>query len=311
MITSDDLRFFAVVARCGSVAAVARQLGVTPSAAGQRLAALERRVGVRLADRDRRGLRLTDEGRLLADRATALVADLDDLAETLAARREDVGGHLHVVAPLGFGRQYVAPLAAQFRARYPGVSLDLTLTAEREPSDAYDLWVHIGELRDTSLVGRRLARNDRWLVASPAYLAAAGTPAAPSEVARFTCLVLRENEEDTSLWRFARDGREEAVRVRPALASNDGEALRTWALDGLGLLVRSEWDVADDVRDGRLVRLLPDYALPSADVTALLGSRRGRSARTQAFLDLLLDALAPAPWRRADDPRSRSTSSDA
>lgn len=297
MITSEDLRFFAVAARSDSVAAAARRLGVTPSAAGQRLAALERRVGVRLADRDRRGLRLTDEGRLLADRATALVADLDDLADALAARREDVGGHLHVVAPLGFGRRHVAPLAARFRERYPAVTLDLTLTAEREPETAYDLWVHIGALRDTSLVGRRLAPNDRWLVAAPAYLDAAGTPASPADLAAHACLVLRENEEDTSLWQFTRAGRKEAVRVTPALASNDGEALRTWALDGLGLMVRSEWHVAGDVRAGRLVRVLPEYALPTADVTALLGSRRGRSARTQAFLDLLLDALGPAPWR--------------
>lgn len=297
MITSEDLRFFAVVARSGSVAAAARQLGVTPSAAGQRLAALEQRVGVRLADRDRRGLRLTDEGRLLADRATALVADLDDLVDDLAARREDVAGHLHVVAPLGFGRRHVAPLAARFRAQYSAVTLDLTLTAGRVPSAAYDLWVHIGELRETSLVGRRLAPNDRWLVAAPAYLADAGTPAAPADLIDHASLLLRENEEDTSLWRFTRDGREDAVRVTPALASNDGEVLRTWALDGLGVMVRSEWHVADDVRAGRLVRVLPEYALPPADVTALLGSRRGRSARTQAFLDLLLDALDPAPWR--------------
>ena len=297
MITSDDLRFFVVVARSGSVAAVGRQLGVTPSAAGQRLAALERRVGVRLADRDRRGLRMTDEGRLLADRAATLLTDLDNLADALAARREDVGGHLRVVAPLGFGRRHVAPIAARFRARYPAVTLDLTLTAERAPSAAYDLWVHIGEIPDTSLVGRRLAPNDRWLVAAPAYLSAVGTPAAPADLARHACLVLRENEEDTSLWTFTRDGQEEAVRVPPALASNDGDVLRRWTLDGLGLLVRSEWHVADDVRAGRLVRVLPDYALPSADVTALLGSRRGRSARTQAFLDLLLDVLDPAPWR--------------
>ena len=182
VITSDDLRFFAVVARSDSVAAAARQLGVTPSAAGQRLAALERRVGVRLADRDRRGLRLTDEGRLLADRATVLVAEFDDLDDALAARREDVGGHLHVVASLGFGRRHVAPLAARFRERYPAVTLDLTLTADRVPSAAYDLWVHIGELRDTALVGRRLAPNDRWLVAAPAYLADAGTPAAPADL---------------------------------------------------------------------------------------------------------------------------------
>lgn len=298
MITSDDLRFFSVVAGSDSVAAAARQLGVTPSAAGQRLAALERRVGVRLADRDRRGLRLTDEGRLLADRAAALVADLDDLDDALAARREDVGGHLHVVAPLGFGRRHVAPLAARFRERYPAVTLDLTLTAAREPEAAYDLWVHIGELRDTALVGRRLAPNDRWLVAAPSYLAAAGTPARPADLATHACLVLRENDEDTSLWRFSRDGREEAVRVTPALAANDGEALRTWALDGLGLMVRSEWHVAGDVHAGRLVRVLPDHALPPADVTALLGSRRGRTARTQAFLDLLLDALRLPPWRR-------------
>ena len=286
MITSEDLRFFAVVARSGSVAAAARRLGVTPSAAGQRLAALEQRVGVRLADRDRRGLRLTDEGRLLADRAAPLVTEIDDLSDALAARREEVGGHLHVVASLGFGRRHVALLAARFREYYPAVTLDLTLTAARVPAGAYDLWVHIGELRETSLVGRRLAPNDRWLVAAPAYLADAGTPATPADLVDHAPLVLRENEEDTSLWRFTRDGREDAVRVTPALASNDGEVLRTWALDGLGVMVRSEWHVADDVRAGRLVRVLPEYTLPpptsrrysGPDVAGQRGRRRSSTS---------------------------------
>jgi DNA-binding transcriptional LysR family regulator len=112
------------------------------------------------------------------------------------------------------------------------------------------------------------------------------------------CIALRENDEDATLWRFSQDNQPLSVRVRPKLASNDGDVIRQWALDGLGIIVRSEWSVADDVRAGRLVRILENFPTPSADVVALLGPSHARVARTQSFLDHLRANLAPPPWRR-------------
>lgn len=300
VLGSTDLRFFVVIAKASSLAAASRSLDVSRSAVTQRLAQLEDRLRCRLIDRTTRHLKLTEEGQLLLSRARTLLGGLDELTDALGVRQEVVSGHLRIAAPLGFGRRYVAPLAAVFRDRHPAVSVTLSLT-ERPAAleDNLDLIIHIGELRNSSRILVRLAPNQRIVCASPKYLASAGEPASPVELTSHACLALRENDEDVTLWRFHGKGRKgAAVRITPAMASNDGEAVRLWALEGLGIMVRSEWDVADDLRAGRLVRILTRYQLPSADVVALLAGKRGeRTARANAFLKLLQERMQPVPWR--------------
>jgi DNA-binding transcriptional LysR family regulator len=110
--------------------------------------------------------------------------------------------------------------------------------------------------------------------------------------------VVRENDEDVTLWRFQRPGREPAtVRIHPALSSNDGAVVRDWALADLGVTIRSEWDVAGDLAAGRLIQVLPEWEAPAANVVAMLGTRHGRSTRTTAFVALLRQSLTPPPWR--------------
>ncbi|MGE7414767.1 LysR family transcriptional regulator [Methylobacterium tarhaniae] len=302
MLGPDDLRFFLAIAEAPSLAAASRALDVSPSAVTQRLRALEERLGVHLVDRAGRHLALTDEGELIAERGRPILDSLAELDEALAARRGQVVGHLRIVAPLGFGRAYVAPVAASFQAAHPEVAIDLMLSDRLGgvPEGTFDLAIHVGAIARAApgLIARRLAPNDRVICAAPAYLAAKGEPATPEDLATQACIALRENDEDVTLWRFRRDGAEVRIRIEPRLASNDGEVVRGWALAGRGIILRSEWDVAADLRAGRLVRLLPDYALPEAPVMALLGApRRARAARTGRFLDALAAALDPPPWR--------------
>lgn len=299
-MSSEDLRFFTVVAGAPSLAAASRALDVSRSAVTQRLAQLERRLRCRLLDRTTRHIRLTEEGRLLLSRADDLLHELDELADTLGGRNDVISGQLRIAAPLGFGRKYVAGIVAEFRRLHPNVTVALSLTDRPAVSaeDNNDLVIHIGELRNSSLVMVRLAPNGRIACASPAYLAEHGEPAEPSDLSQHACLALRQNEEDVTLWRFTdRHRKVTPVRVTPVMSSNDGEAVRNWALHGLGVMVRSEWDVAEDLQEGRLRRVLSRYRLPSADVVALLGKRGGRTARTEAFLTLLKQRLNPIPWR--------------
>ena len=304
MIGSDDLRFFATIALSSSLASAARTLGVTAPAVTQRLQHLEHRVRLRLVDRSHRRLVLTEEGRLMAEQAQRILGDLESLSDLLRLRRGEVSGNLKLVAPLGFGRRYVAPVAARFRLLHPGVTLSLILTDRpwQQQEEAWDLMVHVGELRDSSLLMRHLAPNERVVCAAPAYLARAGTPLAPDDLRAHDCIALRENEEDVTLWRFgSADGEPRAnIRIEPVLSSNDGDAVRQWALEGAGIVLRSEWDVADELRAGRLVRLLPDWRPRPADVVALLPQRQERMARTRHFLAMLAASLAPAPWRFHD-----------
>jgi DNA-binding transcriptional LysR family regulator len=299
MLTSEDLDFFAAVAAAPSLAAAARHIGVSPPAVTQRLQELERRVGVRLVHRTGRVLALTEEGLLLVDGAGSIVSALGELTDLIQARRGVVTGRLRLVAPMGFGRTHIGPLVAAFTEAHPAVQVELRLSDRLGaiPEGNWDVAVHIGELRDSTLVAHPIAPNERVCCAAPALVATRGMPAAPPDLAKWPCIAIRENDEDTTLWRFQSAGGMETVRIEPVLATNDGEVAREWAVAGRGVVVRSEWSVAEDLAAGRLVRLLPDSPPPAADVMALVASRTGHSARTTAFMASLQQAFVTVPWR--------------
>lgn len=301
MFNSDDLRFFNVLASCASLAEAARKLDVTPPAVTQRLQALEARIGMRLIDRSGRRLVLTDEGDLVASHGMRVAEAMEVLAEALANRKKAVSGHLRIAAPHGFGRLHVAPVADAFAKAHPGVTVTLELSDHpgAQLLESSDVIVHIGPPAGQDQIVTTLAPNRRILCASPAYLGQVSPVQAPSDLVRHRCLVVRENDEDVTLWRFQHASREpQTVRIRPTMCSNDGAVVRDWALAGQGVAVRSEWNVAADLSAGRLKRVLPGWELPPADVVAMLGARFGRSARTTAFLAMLRQSLSPAPWRR-------------
>ena len=300
MISSDDLAFFAAVSASRSLAEAARSLNITPSAVTQRLKALEARAGVRLVDRSSRRLALTDEGVMVASHGVVVADAIAALAEELQNRSNVVSGHLRVAAPHGFGRKHVAPVVAAFTRAHPHVTVSLALSdhpGARE-ADSFDLVVQIGSSGPSNAIVTTLAANGRILCASPDYLDRAEPIRSPGDLVRHRCVAVLENAEDVTLWHFQRGSDQKAtVRIKPAMSTNDGAVGRDWVLGGLGVFIRSEWDVADDLAIGRLRRVLPDWQAPSADVVAILGARYGRSGRTSALLALLRQALAPPPWR--------------
>jgi DNA-binding transcriptional LysR family regulator len=313
MLSSDDLQFIGTLAASSSLAAAARTLNVTPPAVTQRLQLMEERLGLRLVDRSCRRMALTDEGHHLVEGGRRILDEIGLLEGTLSARREVVSGDLRVVAPLGFGRRYVAPAASRFRAVYPKVTLNLMLydRPARLARDTWDLMLYVGQLRDSSLITQYLAPNERFICATPEYFAGAGIPNQPRDLLKHNCIALRENDEDVTMWRFssAQSGKPIGIRIEPTLSSNDGEVTREWALAGAGVIMQSEWDVADDIRAGRLLRVLNDWQLPPANIVALLGPRHGRSARTARFLEYLHGTLTPAPWRQEALADTLSTAS--
>lgn len=299
---TTDLRFFVTLAESGTLAEAARRIDVTASAVSQRLRQLEQRLGVHLIHRSTRRFSLTDEGELFYTKARSLLAELDALIDSLRARSGQVAGTLHVRGPLGFGRQHLAAALADFHTQHPKLVASLTLSDVLPAADAdrFDMIVHIGDLPDSSMIAYPIAPNARLVCASPAYLAGqSGAPRRPEELASHHCIVLRENEEDVSLWRFRKGRTEVAVRITPDMSSNDGEVARAWALQGKGVIMRSEWDVAGSLASGRLVRLLADWRLPDADIVALLPQRHGVSARVKLFLAFLQARFQPVPpWRK-------------
>ncbi|WP_092945833.1 LysR family transcriptional regulator [Roseateles sp. YR242] len=291
----SDLSFFVMLVRRGSLAGAAQELGLTPSAASKRLAALEQRLGVRLLHRTTRRISLTPEGETYLVEGTRVLEDLAALEESVAGRGAKPQGLLRVSATLGFGRAHVAPLLGSFSAQFPEVEVQLHLSDRpAHPVDeAFDVQVRIGALPDARLTARKLALNRRLLCASPAYLARSGTPRTPRELASHACLFLREGDEAFGTWHLSSPaGQQETVKVRGPLSTNDGACALAWALDGRGIVLRSQWDAAEPLRQGLLVPVLPGWSLPEADIWLVFPTRHHLSAKTRALVDFLVEAMS-------------------
>lgn len=300
---SSELQFFVLIARLGSLSAAARQLDLTPPAATKRLAQMEQRLGVRLVNRTTRSISLTNEGETYLTYAARILADLREMEDVVSSSSAQPRGLIRVNATLGFGRTTIAPLVSDFARRYPQVQVELEVTDR--PIDlvegGFDLAIRFGELPDKRLAARRIMTNRRFLCASPHYLKAHGTPATLADLVNHQCILHRQNDEAHGVWRFTHQGRVEVVKVEGGLSSNDGDIVLGWALDGLGILIRSEWDLAKYLESGRLRVVLPDFDLPSADLFVYYPQRRNQTARARAFIDFLVQAFVPAANQPAPD----------
>jgi DNA-binding transcriptional LysR family regulator len=280
------------LARSESLSAAARHLNVSPPALSMRLRKLETVLGLTLASRDARRLSLTADGERFARQSALLLEQLEALPESFKQQNDQLVGTLRLAAPFGYGRQRIAPLLARFARLHPQLCLQLDLREtpwpDRHDSDAV---IHIGNLNDSSWVARPLTPNDRWLCASPAYLQQHGAPASPEQLAGHRCICIRENDEDVTLWHLRQGQERKTLRIKPAMLSNDGSVARRWAEEGLGLVLRSQWDVSQSLAEGRLVRVLADWRFDSAPINVLVPSKKLRSARVQALLSFLETAL--------------------
>ncbi|WP_321787182.1 LysR family transcriptional regulator [Paraburkholderia sp. J94] len=293
-----DVRLFVEAARLGSLSAAGRKLGLTPAAASARLARLEAELHARLFDRTTRQLRLTDEGRAYLTCSEHALRSLDDAKAALQEGQNAVRGKVRISATSDFGRNLLMKWLDEFRARYPDVRFALTLTdsISNLVLEDIDLAIRFGTPQDSSLVARRLAPNPRVLCAAPKYLAQHGEPREPADLARFDCIVIGSPAGPVNEWRFTR-GNESQTYVVPlenALESSDGEAVRQWTLCGYGLSVKSIWDVADDLRAGRLQIVMPEWRYAEQPVHALYHRNRYLAPRVRALLEFLTERFAQA-----------------
>ncbi|MGA5504954.1 LysR family transcriptional regulator [Streptomyces umbrinus] len=289
----DDLQFFQVVAASETLTAASHQLGCSLPVISKRLRALEERLDVQLAQRGTRRLVLTSEGALYASRLDSILDQLRELEDLVTNRSGEVRGSLVVQATLGLGRAHVAPLVAEFAALHPKLQVQLHTSALplRPHRREFDVAVHVGSPPDSSMRMRRLAENRRVPCAAPSYLDRRGAPTRVEDLAQHDCIVLRENESDFALWRFGDVSDPRHVRVRGSLSSNDGDVVTNWALEGRGVIMRSEWHVRPHIERGELVRVLPHVPTPAADIYALLEDDGHVPRRVTELIDHLAARL--------------------
>jgi len=312
-----DLDLVLKVQAGGSLAAAADALGVVPSVVTKRLAALEARLGQRLFERTTRSLVLTREGEAVCAHARGLLDGFAALESELRERQLGLSGTVKLAATLGFGRQWVGPALAEFQAAHPQLRIDLRL-GEKLPelaAEGFDgaVWLWSVRARHTAdWRTRRLARNQRVVVAAPAYLKAHGTPQIPSDLADHACLRVQENDDAgrptqaATFWslRHERDGTTSRVRVDGPLSSNSGELVRDWCLAGHGLMLRSLWDVAPHMAAGRLVRVLPQHAMNDADIHWIAPHQPRTPRRVQLLADALAAQFRQEPWKAAANAKA-------
>jgi len=311
MIERSDLDLVLQVVAQGSLAGAARALDLAPPAVTKRLAALESRLALRLFHRTTRRLQLTPEGEAFVDKARALLDGFAALEHELGERLAEPRGLLRVCSSFGFGRAWVAPALARFQAAHPGVELQLQLSEQLPELEAgrFDAAVWLWRPSQPALLSRKLASNRRILVGAPSYLKRAGVPQQPQDLAQHQCLVVREHVDRPALWRLdalQRGQPSQTVRVHGALSCNSGEVVRDWALAGLGLMLRSLWDVHEHLASGRLVHLLPQFAMLDADIhfiTPPRGARLAAPKRLRLLQEHLSREFAQAPWLHATSAR--------
>lgn len=312
----SDLELVLAIRTQGSMAAAAASLGVAAPVVSKRLASLEAALGARLFQRTTRRVSLTVEGEAVCAHAATLLQGFAALETELGERQSQPSGAIRLACTFGFGRLWLAPALAAFQARHPRVSIQLQLTESLPDllAQGFDaavwLW-SVQQPRAAQWVTRRLARNQRVLVAAPTYLRTHGTPDTPEALAQHSCLVVRENGTEPGqrfdTWQLQKDRERKPlqVRVQGPLASNSGEVVRDWCLAGRGIMLRSLWDIAPQLSSGELVRVLPGHAMRDADVHWLAPYRPQTPRRMRLLLDFLVERFRAEPWRVSGPPESQ------
>lgn len=286
----SDIKLIDLIVRLGNMAGAAQELGVTPPVISRRLALLEKRLGVRLLNRTTRKISLTPEGERYLEEGSRILAELNALEGRISGGSKQPQGTLRIAATFGFGRTYMTPALSRFVAEYPQIDVQLHLSDKSVNlvDQGFDLLVRFGEMSDSGLTARLLARNRRLLCAAPAYLASIGKLGHPRDLTRHNCIFIREADEVFGTWHFSSGNETETVKVRSNLSTNDGSSALAWALDGHGLLIRSEWEIARHLKAGELVQVLPEWRTPSADIYLVFHADRQMPAKLRALVDWLL-----------------------
>ncbi|AMJ59115.1 LysR family transcriptional regulator [Bosea sp. PAMC 26642] len=289
-----DLDVFAHVVTAKSMSAAGRQLKLSPAVISKRIRRLEERLGVRLLQRTTRQLSLTEAGQGFYERVVSILSSIEDAEAWVASGSGQARGTLRVSAPTSFGRMHIAPHLKPFLDANPLVNVELILGDDFVDiiGEGFDLAVRIADLQDSSFVARRLAPNHRVLCAAPDYLAAAGMPANIDELARHTLITHNADQ-----WRLDGPSGPVMVRVGGPLRTNSSEVVREALLAGVGIALRSTWDVGPELKSGRLVRVLPRYSVGQrVAVHAVYPSRRHMEQKVRAFVDYLAELYGATPY---------------
>ncbi len=293
----NEIVVFAKVVGAGSFTSAARELGMPKLTVSRKVSDLEERLGARLLQRTTRKLSLTDVGNTYYQYARRVVDEVEEAELAVTRMQEAPRGLLRITTPLTF--RYMGPIVSSFLERYPDVRVEMVGTDRvvNLVDEGFDLAVRAGRLADSSLIARSLGAERNVLVASPAFLEAHGVPESPAALAEIDCIAFGGSSAPTT-WTLTAGGESVSVTVPARLVVNDFEIVRVAALAGRGMAMVPLSLSCEDLRAGRLVRVLTDWCSPDVPIHAVYPSTRHLSPKVSAFLDHLQAAMNPPPWER-------------
>jgi DNA-binding transcriptional LysR family regulator len=288
------LQTFVRVVEMGSFAAASEFLGLTPAMVGRQVRALEDHLGAQLLNRTTRRHSLTEAGRIYFERAKAVLEELEAADESVARMRAVPRGLLRVDAPVTFGSTCLAPAMADFLAVFPEIRVELTLNNRIVDlvEEGYDVVFRTGDLPDSGLMARALSPYQLVACAAPSYLEQRGEPTEPGDLEQHACLGFRPGAPN-EVWTFLdSEERQSAVRVSGPFSSNNGHTLRMAAIAGAGIILQAEALLLEDIKAGRLVRVLPRMRPKSLPMHVLFPPSRLVVPKLRSFLDFVADRFS-------------------
>jgi DNA-binding transcriptional LysR family regulator len=293
----NDIVVFTKVVETRSFTGAAELLGLPKSTVSRKLAQLEERLGVRLVQRTTRKLALTDIGQAYYERCSRIVSDVAAAEQLVTDMQSSPRGRVRVTAPIDISTRYLGSICAGFMAAHADITVELEASDRLVDliEEGFDVAVRFGALPESTLIARRLCRIESMLVATPAYLARRGTPAAIEDLEEHDRVLFTPSPRVQS-WTLVH-GEATYEFGRPArFASNNVGAVRGAVLADAGISVLADFMVADDIAAGRLVRLLPPWRSRAVDTHAIYPARQNLPPRLSLFLEYLAKALEPVPW---------------
>ncbi|MEM9234191.1 MAG: LysR family transcriptional regulator [Pseudomonadota bacterium] len=286
----DDMRVFQAIARTGSITATASEFDVAPSAVSRRLKALEERLGVQLVHRTTRTLTLTPAGETYLGGASAILDSVDNLEGGLQIGAGTITGRIRLTAPISFAVTALPPILEGFVRQNPGVELDLFVTDSKVDlvGEGFDLALRIGELSDSSLIGKRLCPVATAVGAAPALLEQHGPIDKPEQFAGLPS-VIYTNVTNSHIWTWGEG--EDQVVTRPVFRANNGDLMREMAVSGIGFVRMPRFIMEPALAAGTLVEVLPDAEWGTTHVHALYPPMAHMPVRLRAFIDYLAEGL--------------------
>jgi DNA-binding transcriptional LysR family regulator len=300
----QEMRVFTAVVDAGSFVAAADALEMSKPAVSRHVAELERRLGVRLLHRTTRRLSLTAEGEVFLARCRELLAGVDEAEAEVSARGGSAVGLLKVSAPVSFGIRHLAPLWAEFMARHPQLTLDLTLTDRFIDlvDEGFDMAVRVARLPSSSLVSRRLASTRMVLCASPDYVRKRGAPGRPADLAAHAVLGYSLFATGDT-WEFEGPDGTESVRVRPRMQTNSGDTCVAVSVGGGGIVLQPLFLVGEALESGALVEVMPGYRSVELGIYAVYPTRKHMPPKVRLLVDHLAERLSASGQRDVDPGR--------